>query len=580
MSENKVLATYFGDDKVKVDWKDEYEKSLFWFYDDLHCPHPISPLYFDVGGWWGPGCQYMYRRFGAPIGSEWIAKKIGGYVYSAVVPPKTDPDKIAGLFNYYTQVMPIYADTFLDRWINSYVPELKAAGDYIVNYDYANKSIPEILIHLEDCLDLQERAFRIHWIINLAQFQAATEFTNTYKEVLGKEVLDEADNVLIGKINISRQDRNWDSLKALWEMKQYICTVPELKALFAETADEIMAKVATTNGGTKLLEMVAAYQEEYGYKAVYTHEYIYKTWKEDPTPIYEALRGYVASDYDYYADYNNCMEEQQKAIDELYSKVSDPEKLAKLKKALELCVKMAPLTPDHHFYIDQGIYARMRIMFLNVGKAYVAAGILDDPEDIFMLEYEEIRCAGVSDYPVKELVKQRRAEMEAAKAIRPREWYGTATHWAVYEEPYKTLWGYPHKFEAEMAEQAALKPVDKTILKGIPGSPGVVEGIARFVTSPAEFDEIQKGDILVCKMTNPAWVVSFSKISGLVTDTGGALSHPAVVSREFGIPCVVGTRRATQLIKSGMRIRVDGNKGIVEILDHEAGQTSSSAIDR
>jgi pyruvate,water dikinase len=71
---------------------------------------------------------------------------------------------------------------------------------------------------------------------------------------------------------------------------------------------------------------------------------------------------------------------------------------------------------------------------------------------------------------------------------------------------------------------------------------------------------------MVCKMTNPGWIVSFSKIAGLVTDTGGALSHPAVVSREFGIPCVVGTTRATQIIKTGDRIRVDGNKGTVEIL--------------
>lgn len=562
MSESKVLATYFGDEKVKVDWKDEEEKKLFWFYDDLHCPNPVSPLYFDVGGWWGPGCEYMYRRFGAPIGSQWIAKKIGGYVYSAVIPPKTDPDKVGGLFAYYMQVMPIYAETFLDRWLKSYIPELKAVGETITGFDFENASIPEILIHMEDCLDLQERAFRIHWIINLAQFQSATEFTNTYNEVIGS-----VDSVNIGKINISRQDRNWDSLKALWDMKQFIYTVPELKALFTKSAPEIIEGIGSTKGGGELLKMISAYQDEYGYKAVYTHEYIFKTWKEDPAPIYEALKGYVENDYDYFVDYNACMNEQKKAIEELYAKVTDPEKLAKLKRSLELCVKMAPLTPDHHFYIDQGIYARMRLMFLNVGRAFVKAGKLDDPEDIFMLEYEEIRCAGASDYPVKELVKERRADMERAKNIHPREWYGTADEWSIYNEPYKTLWGYPHKFEAEMAEKKDKPAADCKVLKGISGAPGIIEGVARFVTSPAEFDEVQKGDILVCKMTNPAWVVSFSKISALVTDTGGALSHPAVVSREFGIPCVVGTRKATHIIKTGQRIRVDGNSGTVEILD-------------
>lgn len=104
------------------------------------------------------------------------------------------------------------------------------------------------------------------------------------------------------------------------------------------------------------------------------------------------------------------------------------------------------------------------------------------------------------------------------------------------------------------------------IIKGLPASPGVVEGIARYVVSPAEFDQVQKGEILICKMTNPAWVAVFTKIAGLVTDAGGVLAHPAVVSREFGIPAVVGTSNATQKIKTGDRVRVDGNTGVVEII--------------
>ena len=78
-------------------------------------------------------------------------------------------------------------------------------------------------------------------------------------------------------------------------------------------------------------------------------------------------------------------------------------------------------------------------------------------------------------------------------------------------------------------------------MAGISGSPGVVEGIARLVRTVSEFDEVSEGDILVCQMTNPAWVVLFTKIAGLVTDTGGTTSHPAVLAREFGIPAVVGT---------------------------------------
>ena len=568
---SKVLATKFTDERFPITWKNEEEKGLMWFYDDLHCPNPISPLYFDIGGWWdvdgrwGGDCTYMYQRFGAPIGKSWIAKNIGGYVYSAVVPPDEDADKVGPMFDYYTKVMPIYAETFLDRWHKMYIPRLKEMQNAITDFDFAHKSLPEIMIHMEDMLDMKAEAFRIHWIINLAQFQASTDFTNAAKAA-------GADDVLIGKINVSPADRNWDSLKALWEMKEEVCRVPALKELFLSTTDNaaIMAKAAGVPGSEKFLEMMEAYRTEYGFKAMYTHEFIYKTWYEDPTPAYEAVRTYVNNDYDYNAEYNACMESQKAAIEELYAKVTDPKELETLKHYLKLSVGMAPITPDHHFYIDQGIYSHLRVAFVQIGKAMVRAGILDDAEDIFMLKYQEIRCACCSDYPVRELVKTRRGEMEAARSRHPRPWYGTATEWQVYNEPYKSLWGYPQIFEADLAEQKAAEASTSPVVKGIPGCPGVVEGIAHLVSDPSELDDVKPGEILVCKMTNPAWVVAFSKIAGLVTDTGGALSHPAVVAREFNVPCVVGTRKATQIIHNGDTVRVDGAAGTVEVVEKKS----------
>ncbi len=330
-----------------------------------------------------------------------------------------------------------------------------------------------------------------------------------------------------------------------------------------------MDNILNLDGGPEVFEMFEAYRKEYGFKAMYTHEYVYKTWYEDPTPIYEAVKGYVETDYDFKEHYDSCIKSQTDAIARARSKIKDPDDLKLFNEKLELCLKMMPLTPDHHFYIDQSIYAHMRLMFLEIGKAFVAAGKLDDPEDIFMLEYEDIRCLGASDdYPGKEIAAKNRAEMEAARDHVPRYWYGTVDHWQLYEEIYKqALWGYPEIFEREMREIESGEPLSDTVLKSVPGSAGVVEGFARVVETPREFDQIRKGDFMVCRMTNPGWIVSFSKISGLVTDTGGALSHPAVVSREFGIPCVVGTARATRVIKTGDRIRVDGDKGIVEILE-------------
>ena len=84
-NENKVIDQFFGDANTVIEWASEAEKKLHFWFDDLHCPQPISPMWFDVGGWWLT-CGYMYRRFGIPFGRDWVAKRINGYVMSAVVP--------------------------------------------------------------------------------------------------------------------------------------------------------------------------------------------------------------------------------------------------------------------------------------------------------------------------------------------------------------------------------------------------------------------------------------------------------------------------------------------------------------
>lgn len=555
---SEVLGTFFGDEKFPIEWASEEEKQLHWFYDDLHCPNPISPMYADIGGWWGDTCAYMYRRFGAPFGKTWIGKVINNYVYTAIVP--RDPEEAQRLAPYYNAVMPIYAEKFLDWWHERYLPEILNNLQYLDNYPYDKASIPELLILLEDALDIQERHFKIHWILNLAQFQAFLQFRAVYKEVLGEE---DPDN--IGKILVSVEDRNWDSLRELWKLKENIKAKPSLRNCFTlDKPSEILRELEKTEEGKEFLNELASYQKEYGYKAIYTHEYIYPTWIEDPTPIIEMLKTYLDTDYNFHEAYEKCLKERDEAIAEMFSRVKDEEGKAKLQKALDLALRMAPLTPDHHFYIDQGTYARMRLVLINIGKALVKAGILENPDDTIFLRYEELRQIAINPslFDVKELVRKRRQEREEAFKVRPPDWVGTVTRWSLYEEPYKTLWGFPEKFEKAAAK--AEEVVD--VVRGLPASPGVVEGTARYVVSPEEFDQVQPGDILVCKMTNPAWVVVFTKIAGLVTDAGGVLSHPAVVSREFGIPAVVGTSNATRKIKSGNRIRVNGNTGVVEIL--------------
>jgi pyruvate,water dikinase len=563
---DKILDQFLGDATTPIEWKDDEEKKLHFWLDDLHCPQPISPMWFDIGGWWLT-CGYMYRRFGVPFGKDWVAKTVSGYLMSAVVPRPAEEE--AGLWSYYNMVMPVYADKFLDWWKRRYLPEILRNFEYLDTFPMESSSLPELMILLEEALDIQERHWRLHWMLNLAQFQASITFEATLLPLIGAE-----HKPLVGRILISDEDRNWDSVRELWTLKEQVKKSPTLVRAFDDndTADGVMRALGASDAGRGLLKDIDAYKNEYGNKSLYAHEYLYTTWRENPTPIVEALRGYLISDYDYEKDVRQLRENRDAAIKEMWSLVpagTSEEDKAKLKTALDLALKMTPLTPDHHFYMDQGTYARMRLVLMAVGRKLVELGGLRQPDDVMFLKYDELRTlsanvsTGQAAIDAKSMVTERRKAREHALAIRPPLWAGTITDWSMHGEPYKqVLWDWPGIYER--SKNAAAQPSGS--VKGLGASAGVYEGTARVVESADEFDQVKKGEVLVCKMTSPSWVVLFTKIGGLVTDSGGALSHPAVVSREFGIPAVVGTRTGTQAIKTGQRVRLNGVSGLVEIL--------------
>ena len=569
----EVLGTFHGSEEFPIEWE-EGERELFWIYDDLHIPNPVSPMFFDIGGWWLT-CDHMFRRFGTPFASDWIAKEINGYVYTAAVPadagiraeateyqaryaPRVPRDAgYAGKVGAYLGwVLPHYAESFLDWWRDRLRPEIERNFEYLDDFDSDSASLLDLAVLLEDAIDIHDRHWKIHWMLNFAQFASTQALNATIEEVRG-----EADPALMGRLQSSLEDRNWDSIEDLWRLKEEIKADAELAGAFeGETAGDVRRALEGSERGRRFLEeRVLAHQKTFGYKAIWSHEFAFKTWREDPAPILEAVRGYLATDYDYPANIAAVRDDLAKAKAEAVDGL-EGEQREQLQGALDRSLSMNPLTPDHHFYVDQGTNARLRLLLIAIGEKLVGAGTLDDPEDVMYLRYNELRLlmADSSAFDARGTVGERRDAREAAYELRPPSWVGTATKTAL-DFPYNALWGFPEKFYAG-------EPATAGEVRGLAASPGVVEGPARYVASLDEFDQVQDGEILVCRMTNPAWVVLFTKISGLVTDAGGAVSHPAVVAREFGIPAVVGTTNGGERIKTGDRVRVNGSTGVVEIL--------------
>ncbi len=571
-----IIKQDLGDDTFPVEWASEVEQGLFWVYDDLHCPQPLSPMYFDIGGWWLT-CDHMFRRFGTPFASDWVAKNVNGYLYTAAIPadpefrleameygnvyfprvPSTDPDYAAKIGNYLNAVLPTYGLNFANWWRERLVPEMDRNLKYLESKIDIWDEIPlmEWATILEDAIDIHDRHWKIHWMLNFAQLSATLNLAAVAEEVRG-----DVDEALLGRLQNSAADRNWDSLEVLWKMKEEAKNSDVLSAAFDNDngAEILQALQGTPEGQTFLDERVTAWQREFGWHAVWSHEFIFPSRFEEAGPVLDVLKGYIEADYDYPSAVKELADDIAAAAAELLDGL-EGEDLEKLKAASDINLKMAPLTPDHHFYIDQGTNAHLRVVLICIGRKLVQEGVLDEEDDVIFLNYNELRyqLGDLENFDARSIVKKRRAERVEQEAIRPRDWIGTATE-SQLEFPYLGLWGFPEKLYIEQEDGA--------VVTGIAASPGVIEGTAKVVLSTEEFDQVRPGDILVCQMTNPAWTPLFSVISGIVTDAGGTVSHPAVMAREFGIPAVIGCSVATVQIKTGDKLRVNGSAGTVEVL--------------
>ena len=583
----EILDQFLGDSSFPVTWDSETEKDFFWVYDDLHIPHPVSPMFFDIGGWW-LSCDHMFRRFGTPFAVDWLAKNVNGYVYTTAIP--ADPDvRIEGteyssryqarvprdsafageMGAYLDAVLPVYGEHFADWWRDRLVPEMQRNFAFLEErLDAADAmSLPETAVLLEDAIDIHDRHWKIHWMLNFAQLSATLKLRAVMEKTRGA-----VDEELLGRLQNSASDRNWDSIEALWRMENVVRDDRELTEAFgAGDAEAIAAALQDSDRGRRFIaDDLEPYQREFGWHAVWSHEFIFPTVREQMEPVLDLIKGYLDTDYDYPAAIEVMRGDIEAASREILDGL-DGEALVEMRAANETNLRMAPLTPDHHFYIDQGANAHVRMVLLAVGRKLVDDGRLDSPDDVLFLRYNELRMliGGASAVDARRLVAERRAEREASKRLAPPNWIGTATPTQL-AFPYLVNWGYPERFHQG-------RPKAEGPVTGIAASPGQVEGIARVVMTVDEFDDVAEGDILVCQMTNPAWVVLFTKIAGLVTDTGGTTSHPAVLSREFGIPAVVGTSVATKRIRTGDRIRVDGSAGAVEILEPAVGGAGEPA---
>jgi len=292
--------------------------------------------------------------------------------------------------------------------------------------------------------------------------------------------------------------------------------------------------------------------------AIYDLDFAKGVPADDPAPLLETLKfflhGPARSPHERQAAAALAREQATQAV------------LARLKglrlrlfrSLVQSAQRYAPLREDALADVGLG-WPLLRRMLGEVGRRMVAAGAIAERDDLFWVKCDEVEAAA-----------------RALDAGQPAEHYGgvVAARRATWERERKVTppVSLPSKgsFRVLGIDVSRWMPARTgqavgDVIKGVGASPGRVVGVARVIHGPEEFDLMQPGDILVAKITTPAWTPLFALASGVVTDVGGPLSHSSIVAREYHIPAVLGTGVATDRVRSGQHITADGDAGVVTI---------------
>ncbi len=542
-----------------VVWESPDDERLFWTRDAMHFPNPMTELEDEfltrlaLANGFARACETYDLPFRLrPL-------RINYYLYMAVAPIMAPPEEMDAMGKRSQEKLGDAMARLGERWSAEFLPEIRQYLEDWDRFDLWGASMPELVAHLDETVAKFRRLWEIHFTIAFPMLLSMSTFEEFYRDLFGSEGAFDAYRLLQGLDN-----KTVETGQELWRLSRRALEMPEARKVLEEkAAADVVPGLAGSAEGQKFLTELDAYLEEYGQRGD-MWGVSYPTWAEDPTPVINMLKDYITQSgsgpdeelASLAAERERLLAETRERLGGYPQAVRDEFEFL-LKAAREGVV----LSEDHGFWIDFSSTARVRGVVMEFGRRFAEAGVIERPDDVFHLNLDEIRETAdqLPNLDRKGLIAQRKGEFERSGGVQSPPALGTPPPGPPPDNPFNRMIG---KFFGGPPQ-----PSDEPgVLWGNPGSPGVVRGRARVLRSLTETDELQEGEVLVAETTAPAWTPLFATAAAVVTDTGGILSHCAVVAREYRIPAVVGTGAATATIRSGETIEVDGDAGTVRVL--------------
>jgi phosphohistidine swiveling domain-containing protein len=427
------------------------------------------------------------------------------------------------------------------RRLEEYVPQLLARLEELDRFDLSRASNEELLTYFGQIERLGINHLRlIRWglvLHNMSLYQLL-------RHVLTRWCDD--DGTLLARLLTGLPgSKTIETNKTLWNLSQVALANPIVAEVFRRAdPEEILGKLAVSAEGRRFLWLFMRFIADYGHRSI-TRDISSPAWEDDPTMVISLLKGYVTSgvEIEPYSLEARQVREREEATRQVLSVLSGTRRTF-FRVLLSYTHRYMIFRENQRFYLDM-IFLRWRRVFLEIGRRFLERGLVTTVEDVFYLRLDEIVQVirqGWDEARVPELVAARKEEYAAYGASLP-----------------------PTFLRGEIGFESTLFLPTGAFLRGVGVSPGCITAPARVISNPVQSYQLQHGEILVTVNTDPAWTPLFVSAGGVVLETGGMLSHGAIVSREYGIPAVTGVRDATRHLHSGQVITVDGNHGIVSL---------------
>jgi pyruvate,water dikinase len=534
-----------GSPDFPLEFDDPGDAELTWDWDDMHMPFPVTPLGADYLRALGGGFNDRYDRLGQ-FPQRWKVAIWNGYAYFAVRMPGSEEER-AEIFQRWEAVCREQIELVGRYWNQEALPELRAIYERIADTEVETLPADALVRAWDAAWAGAQRAWGIHFLAILGPYQVVEDLADLHDRVRPDAAPGESLRLIQGF---------GDDLFAVELGIERLATLargtPAVAARL-RAGPAVRDELVDLDGGAGFVGELDAFLAEHGHLGQGFDDLILPSWGEEPA----LLLAEVAKRVDRPAISAARRRERLRAeADRLAGEVRTiladrPEELAQFERLLAFGRDIGTLTEGHNYWIDRMVQARLRALVTRVGRRLVAAGVIDEADDVFYLDRAEVRAALLAPDDRRSLVEDRKHEHRRYQELHPPRTVGAAR----METP-----------SADRFDGARIASHDPNELRGTGASAGIVRGTARVALSPGDFGRIMPGDIIVCPSSNPSWVPVFAIAGGLVTNTGGILSHAAVVAREFGLPAVVGTGDATNRIADGRTVEIDGTRGTVRLL--------------